>query len=71
MAAPIPEQLLPTLFDPFRRANHGKAAGTHGLGLGLFIAQQIVMAHGGKITVRSCEAEGTQFSFKLPKGLQR
>jgi len=66
LGPPIPPTLLPTLFDPFRRASHGKAAGTVGLGLGLFIAQQIVMSHGGGMTVRSVEDEGTTFTVELP-----
>ena len=64
---PIPAQILPRLFDPFRRAAHGKSTGTQGLGLGLFIAQQIVAAHGGTLTVRSSGADGTSFTFNLPR----
>jgi signal transduction histidine kinase/CheY-like chemotaxis protein len=67
MGPPIPDALRPTLFDPFRRAAHGKSAGTRGLGLGLFIAHQIVLAHGGRLTVTSTETDGTRFSFALPR----
>jgi signal transduction histidine kinase len=38
----------------------------HGLGLGLYITHQIVLAHGGSIDVRSTQAEGTQFLVTLP-----
>ena len=38
----IPGELLPVIFDPFRRAAGSKPSG---LGLGLFITQQIVLAH--------------------------
>jgi phosphoserine phosphatase RsbU/P len=61
---PIPESLLPHIFDPFRRATDSRRSG--GLGLGLYIVQQIVLAHGGTIAVRSTEAEGTTFTVRLP-----
>src|SRR5205085_6227526 len=46
----IPPDLLPQLFDPFRRAQR-QAGRTEGLGLGLYIVQQIVLAHGGSVDV--------------------
>ncbi|HZI02803.1 MAG TPA: PAS domain-containing protein, partial [Archangium sp.] len=59
---PIPGQLLAGIFEPFRRAVEGDAHPTSGLGLGLFIVQEIARAHGGAVEVRSCEAEGTTFT---------
>jgi len=38
----------------------------HGLGLGLFITRQIVLAHGGTIGVVSAQPEGTTFKVVLP-----
>jgi len=64
--APIPEDFVPYLFDPFRRARHAKAAAAQGLGLGLFICQQIVAAHGGTTVVESSELLGTTFTVTLP-----
>jgi len=64
---PIPAELLPHLFDPFRRARHAKAAATQGLGLGLFICQQIVAAHGGSTRAESKEPDGTVLTVTLPK----
>jgi len=63
---PIPEALLPHIFEPFR---HGGAApkATPGLGLGLFIAQQIVAAHGGSIEVQSKDEEGTTVRVRWPR----
>lgn len=61
----IPAQLLPTLFNPFRGGE--RRPGQHqGLGLGLFIAHQIVRSHGGSIKV--CSADGvTSFRVELPR----
>jgi signal transduction histidine kinase len=56
---PIPRHLLPHLFEPFRRGSHGA-----GLGLGLYIAHAIVIAHGGTIDVESHET--TAFRVRLP-----
>ena len=64
---PIPIDLLPYLFDPFRRARHAKAAAAQGLGLGLFICQQVVAAHGGTTVVESTESRGTAFTVTMPK----
>ena len=43
------------------------AAKTRGLGLGLYIVERIVAAHGGTVSARSDAAEGTRFSVKLPR----
>lgn len=64
---PIPADLLPFIFDPFRRA--AKRDGSAGLGLGLYIAQQIVIAHGGEMTVESEAGQGTTFHVLLPGAL--
>ena len=64
--SPIPEMLLPHIFDAFRRGA-APAKGTTGLGLGLFISQQIVAAHGGSIEVRSKDGEGTTFRVRWPR----
>lgn len=52
------------IFQQFERvaANHA----VHGLGLGLFISDQIVAAHGGEIVVESAEGEGSMFRVCLP-----
>jgi PAS domain S-box-containing protein len=64
---PIPSELMPVLFDPFRRCAPTDGPGREGLGLGLFIANQIVVAHGGSIDVRSSVQEGTCFTVRLPR----
>jgi two-component system, sensor histidine kinase and response regulator len=64
----IRPELLPVLFDPFRS---GYERGSRdGLGLGLFIVQQIVEAHGGSIEVTSTEELGTVFVVRLPRFAQ-
>ncbi|MBW4890020.1 HAMP domain-containing histidine kinase [Mucilaginibacter sp. HMF5004] len=60
---PIAVDVLPHLFHPFARGDIKK--GDEGLGLGLFISQQIAEAHGGKIAVISTEKE-TSFTFSMP-----
>jgi signal transduction histidine kinase len=61
--APIPPDVLDTLFDPFERGRASEHPG--GLGLGLYIVREIVRAHGGTITVES-SAAGTTFRVVLP-----
>jgi PAS domain S-box-containing protein len=64
---PIPPDVLPRLFEPFRRAERHRAGGKDGLGLGLFIASAIVAAHGGTIDARSEDGERTVFTVRLPR----
>jgi two-component system, sensor histidine kinase and response regulator len=56
-----------TLFDPFRRGAAGRGK-KDGLGLGLFIVQELVVAHHGNVEVESSEAGGTTFRVHLPRG---
>ncbi|WNG55163.1 PAS domain-containing protein [Archangium gephyra] len=64
--AAIEEAILPDLFEPFRRGRHaGSGAGS--VGLGLYITRQLVLAHGGGITVSSRKGEGTRFTVRLPR----
>jgi len=65
---PIPETLRSEIFSAFRRGERdGKAAETTGLGLGLYISREILLAHGGEIDVRSNRIEGTTFQVRLPR----
>jgi PAS domain S-box-containing protein len=67
-AGPIPPEMLPELFDPFRRGEVSHTEGNReGLGLGLYIAREIVSAHQGSIDVRSSAREGTVFTLRLPR----
>ena len=61
---PIPPAALATMFDAYRRGSDDAHVGT-GIGLSLFLAQQIVRAHRGSISVESSPA-GTVFQVVLP-----
>ena len=63
----VPAESLPRLFDRFYQADSSRAGGDrHGTGLGLAIVQEIVGAHGGRISVRSQVGQGTTFIIRLP-----
>jgi signal transduction histidine kinase len=63
----IREDVLPKLFQKFTRAPKASEANIHGTGLGLYIAREIVMAHGGKIWAESAgEGKGSKFYVELP-----
>lgn len=59
---PIAPDQLATLFDPYKRAarSHG------GVGLGLYIVEQIARAHGGTVQVTSTAEAGTTFEVRIP-----
>jgi len=67
-AGTISSEVLRVIFEPFRSGKDRKEDQSSGLGLGLYISQQIVLAHSGTIEVRSSEEEGTSFSVRLPRG---
>jgi K+-sensing histidine kinase KdpD len=60
----IPPEVLPVLFEPFKRGSERKGKG---VGLGLFIAREIARAHGGVVDVCSRADKGTSFTVKLPR----
>ena len=64
---PIPPEVLPLIFDPYRRTS-ARSGRSKGLGLGLFITQQIVLAHGGRLDCRSTDEDGTTLTVVLPRG---
>lgn len=57
---------LPKLFQRFFQADPQATTSHSGLGLGLFIAHELVVAHGGRIAVRSQEGQGTTFTLHFP-----
>ncbi len=56
----------PRIFEPFYRAADVIAAHLQGAGLGLSLVQRIVVAHGGRVTVKSAPGAGSEFTVSLP-----
>jgi two-component system CheB/CheR fusion protein len=61
----IASNVLPQLFQPYARLGQKASAG---LGLGLYLAREIVTAHGGSIDAASSLGEGTVIVVRLPIG---
>jgi signal transduction histidine kinase len=61
---PVDEQQ--GLFQKFFRTSTAQKRAIQGTGLGLSIVSAIVSAHGGRISVRSADAEGTTFTVRFP-----
>lgn len=57
---------LAKVFDRFWRADSARGRETGGRGLGLSIAREIVLAHGGTLTAESTPGEGSTFTIWLP-----
>jgi CheY-like chemotaxis protein/two-component sensor histidine kinase len=65
--AGIAPELLPVVFDPFTQGRQGLDRKQGGLGLGLAIARQLIVAHGGTIEARSAgPGRGTTMVVRLP-----
>ncbi|HEV8069416.1 MAG TPA: ATP-binding protein [Planctomycetaceae bacterium] len=67
---PIPRDLLPTIFDPLVRDTSTNAQLRRrpgSVGLGLYIAREIVTSHGGTIEVTSSAESGTLFVIRVPR----
>ncbi|WP_208277586.1 sensor histidine kinase [Massilia oculi] len=62
----IPQADLAAVFQPFFRAGASRT-GVDGHGLGLAIAQRVVLAHGGDIVARNREGGGLQVTITLPR----
>ncbi len=68
---PIPPETLPEIFEPLVQAPNASSKAHErsktSLGLGLFIVREIVLGHGGTVTVESSAALGTVFTVRLPR----
>ncbi len=60
----IPREDQERIFDRFERAVSVRSYG--GMGLGLYVVRQIVVAHGGSIRVQSAPGQGSTFTVELP-----
>jgi signal transduction histidine kinase len=64
---PIPIEMIPVLFEPFRRGALGFSR-VRSIGLGLYIVDQIVRGHRGRVTIISSNESGvTSFIVELPR----
>ena len=61
----MPGNVVSNLFHKFYRSHRSRET-VSGTGIGLYISKAIVESHGGKISVRSAEGEGSIFTFSLP-----
>lgn len=61
----MPGNVVSNLFHKFYRSHRSRET-VAGTGIGLYISKAIVESHGGKVSVRSIEGEGSTFDFSLP-----
>ena len=66
----IPDDTVPSLFEPFRRME-ARTGARDGFGLGLSIARSVVTAHGATFTARSQAAGGLDISVVIPRATRR
>lgn len=62
----IPAERQKHIFEPFYRAHAGTPYDFGGVGIGLYLARQIAVAHGGDIEFESSEGKGSTFELRLP-----
>jgi len=63
----IAAELLPTIFEPFVQAPSAIGLEDAGLGIGLTVVRELVLAHGGEVAASSAgPGRGSQFVVKLP-----
>jgi signal transduction histidine kinase len=65
--SPIPAGALTRIFEPSVRNVQHPTNNPTGLGPGLYIAKELVTAHGGALSVVSTDADGTTFTVRLPR----
>ena len=63
----IPDDAVPALFEPFRRAQ-ARVGVSDGVGLGLSITRSVATAHHATVTARSQPAGGLDISVVIPRG---
>ena len=65
---PIDPAFLPLIFSPFARGETTRGSSA-GLGLGLYVSERIIAAHGGRLSVQSTQQAGTRFEAVIPRRL--
>ena len=63
----IPAIAIERIFDPMFRDAGPKKKNSTGMGLGLYIAREVVTAHGGTIEATSSPTDGTTFTVRMPR----
>jgi two-component system, OmpR family, sensor histidine kinase SenX3 len=64
----IPARDLDRIFERFYRVDRARSRTTGGTGLGLSIVRHVATNHGGSVSVRSVEGEGSTFTLRIPAG---
>ena len=64
----IPPDELPHLFERFHRVQHARARSAEGSGIGLALVRDLVVLHGGTVTVDSTPEVGSTFTVRIPWG---
>ncbi|WP_329575060.1 SpoIIE family protein phosphatase [Kitasatospora sp. NBC_01250] len=64
----VSEGEMPRLFERFHRIENARSRSNEGSGIGLALVQELVELHGGTITARSTEGQGTAFTIRLALG---
>lgn len=65
----VPSDERHKLFTKFYRATNARKQRPDGTGIGLFMAQKVIVAHGGSVIFESKEGKGSTFGFRLPMKL--
>jgi two-component system, OmpR family, sensor histidine kinase CpxA len=62
----VPADKMQLIFEPFYRVDDSRGATTGGMGLGLAIANNAVVSHGGGIIARNVEPHGLELTLMIP-----
>ncbi len=55
------------VFNNFIQSDKYAGPGSHGIGLGLYVAKQLIVAQGGRVWAESTPGQGSIFCLALPK----
>ncbi len=64
----IPQEALPHMFERFHRIERNRGRTHEGTGIGLALVKELVLLHGGTITVDSVVGKGSTFTVTIPTG---